>query len=165
VIIAPRFGASSGDTGNGGGACRDTLAQGEADWNCEVQRPNSWRSGGSELGGKGVTSYDYIDELLHLLSRREIFPNLRAIVFAGHSAGAQFVIRYQMSNRIQKLGIPCFVPRRQQLSLSLSRSTTPNRERTAREYRVCRARLQSVACLESGRTFCSVWRCPELHDV
>jgi pimeloyl-ACP methyl ester carboxylesterase len=107
VIIAPRFAASSGDTGNGGGSCRDALAQGEADWSCEVQRPNSWRSGGGELGGKGLTSYDYIDELLRLLSRREIFPNLRAIVFAGHSAGAQFVIRYQMSNRIhEKLGIP-----------------------------------------------------------
>jgi hypothetical protein len=35
-----------------------------------------------------------------------LFPNLRAIVFAGHSAGAQFVIRYQMSNRVhEQLGV------------------------------------------------------------
>jgi pimeloyl-ACP methyl ester carboxylesterase len=106
VIIAPRFAASGGDTGNGGGACRDVLAPHEANWNCEVQLPNSWRSGGTEIGG-GLTSYDYIDELLRSLGSKEAFPNLRVIVFAGHSAGAQFVVRYQMSNRIhEKLRVP-----------------------------------------------------------
>src|SRR3954454_25230319 len=55
VVIAPRFAASSGITGNGIGACHDALAPGEADWNCEVQRPNSWRSGGSELAGKRLS--------------------------------------------------------------------------------------------------------------
>jgi acetyl esterase/lipase len=29
-----------------------------------------------------------------------LFPNLRAIVVAGHSAGGQFVARYQMANRV-----------------------------------------------------------------
>ena len=107
MIVSPRFAAGSGDTGNGGGACRDVLAPGEADWNCEVQRANSWRSGGNELAGKGITSYDFMDELLRLLARKEVFPNMRAIVVAGHSAGGQFVIRYQMSNKVhERLGVP-----------------------------------------------------------
>src|SRR3954454_7003355 len=70
LIIAPRFAASTGDTGDGVGSCRDALAPGEADWDCEVQRPNSWRSGGTESGGKSLTLYDYIDQLLSLISIR-----------------------------------------------------------------------------------------------
>jgi len=107
LVIAPRFAASGGNMGNGLGACHDQLAFNEADWDCEVQRPNSWRSGGAESGSGGLTSYDFMDHLLMLVSNKAVFPNLRAIVLAGHSAGAQFVIRYQMSNRIhERLGTP-----------------------------------------------------------
>jgi hypothetical protein len=41
------------------------------------------------------------------LAQKDVFPNLKTIVVAGHSAGAQFVTRYEMLNQIHgKLGIP-----------------------------------------------------------
>jgi hypothetical protein len=48
-----------------------------------------------------------VDEILRRLASRERFPNLKSIVVAGHSAGGQYVTRYEMLNRIhEKLGIP-----------------------------------------------------------
>ena len=53
------------------------------------------------------TSFDVMDEILMRLARSEAFPNLRSIVLAGHSAGGQFVGRYQMSNQVHdKLKLP-----------------------------------------------------------
>lgn len=44
---------------------------------------------------------------LTLLARKEVFPNLRGIVFAGHSAGGQFATRYEMANKMHDtLGVP-----------------------------------------------------------
>src|SRR5438874_13794068 len=48
-----------------------------------------------------------MDEILRHLSRKEIFPNLKFIVLAGHSAGGQYVTRYEMANRLHEtLGVP-----------------------------------------------------------
>jgi hypothetical protein len=41
-----------------------------------------------------------VDELVRKLNRKDVFPNLRAIVVAGHSAGGQFVNRYEMANTV-----------------------------------------------------------------
>jgi hypothetical protein len=55
----------------------------------------------------GVTTFEVMDELLMKLSRRNAFPNLRSIVLAGHSAGGQFVNRYEMANQVhEKLAVP-----------------------------------------------------------
>ena len=97
IVIAPRFASRNGV------GCADTLDEGEANWPCEG---NSWRSGGI-AAGQAVTSFDLADRILLMLARRSMFPNLRAIVVAGHSAGGQFVTRYQMANRVHdRLGIP-----------------------------------------------------------
>src|SRR6476660_1818860 len=75
-------------------------------WICDAQRPDTWRSGGAAFTGK-LSSFDFMDEILRRLARKEVFPNLKAIVVAGHSAGGQFVIRYEMLNQVHdKLGIP-----------------------------------------------------------
>ncbi len=96
LVIAPRF-ASNASQG-----CQDKLALDEVNWNC-----NTWRSGGPAPGNDKVTSYDFIDEILRKVARKDVFPNLRAIVVAGHSAGGQFVNRYEMSNQVHdKLGVP-----------------------------------------------------------
>jgi pimeloyl-ACP methyl ester carboxylesterase len=47
-----------------------------------------------------------MDDLLRKLAARRAFPNLGTVVVAGHSAGGQFVTRYEMSNRVHEtLGV------------------------------------------------------------
>ena len=107
MIVAPHFASNSSMPGNEIGNCRDSLAPNEANWICEAQRPDTWRSGGSAIGGSKLSSFDFMDEILRRLANKEFFPNLKTIVVAGHSAGGQFVIRYAMLNRVNdSLGIP-----------------------------------------------------------
>jgi pimeloyl-ACP methyl ester carboxylesterase len=97
IIVAPRFASNDG-------TCRDRLDANEVNWPCAGQ---SWRSGAAALGQGSLTSYDFMDELLGRLARRDVFPRLSAIVVAGHSAGGQFVGRYEMANRVHdRLGVP-----------------------------------------------------------
>jgi pimeloyl-ACP methyl ester carboxylesterase len=101
VVISPRFASNSG---NAGGGCADKLDTNEINWPCGG---NSWRSGGVAAGSKELTSFDFVDEILRKLARKEIFPKLKQIVVAGHSAGGQFVNRYEMANQVHdQLGIP-----------------------------------------------------------
>lgn len=107
IIVAPRFASDGSVSGNEGGYCHDTLAPDEANWICETQRPDTWRSGGQAIGNGSLSSFDFMDEILRRLARKEYFPNLKTIVVAGHSAGGQFVMRYEMLNRVHdSLGIP-----------------------------------------------------------
>jgi hypothetical protein len=95
VLIVPHIASAAG-------SCKDTLAPGEVSWNC-----SSWRTGGASMADEKLTTFDMVDELLLRLAKKEAFPNLKAIVLAGHSAGGQFVNRYEMSNRVhEKLGVP-----------------------------------------------------------
>jgi pimeloyl-ACP methyl ester carboxylesterase len=97
IVIAPRFASN-------GGACQDTLAVSEVNWSCSG---DSWRSGGVASSDDGLTSYDFADEILRKLARKDVFPNLKAIVLAGHSAGGQYVTRYEMANLVHDtLGVP-----------------------------------------------------------
>jgi pimeloyl-ACP methyl ester carboxylesterase len=91
VVVAPRFAS------NEGRGCADKLDANEVNWPCGG---DSWRSGGVANGNKELTSFDFADELLRTLARKSVFPNLRTIVIAGHSAGGQFVTRYEMANKI-----------------------------------------------------------------
>jgi pimeloyl-ACP methyl ester carboxylesterase len=107
VIVSPRFASNSSAPGNQTGDCRDALAPDEANWICETQRADSWRSGGGEVGNDKLTSFDFMDEVLRRLARKDVFPNLKSIVVAGHSAGGQFAIRYEMSNQVHdSVGVP-----------------------------------------------------------
>jgi hypothetical protein len=97
IIIAPAI--RSADAG-----CKDALAPNEVSWSC---RGDTWRSGGVAASHPGLTSFDFVDEILRRLADRKVFPNLKAIVVAGHSAGGQFVHRYEMANRVHDtLGVP-----------------------------------------------------------
>lgn len=96
LVISPRM-ASNNGTG-----CRDVLAPNEISWNCQ-----SWRSGGPSISHPSVNSFDFLDAILRKVARKDVFPNVRAIVVSGHSAGGQVVNRYEMSNQVHdKLGIP-----------------------------------------------------------
>jgi pimeloyl-ACP methyl ester carboxylesterase len=100
IIVSPRFASNSTAPGNQIGDCHDALAPDEANWICETQRADSWRSGGGEVGNDKLTSFDFMDEIVRRLARKDVFPNLKNIVVAGHSAGGQFVIRYEMANQV-----------------------------------------------------------------
>ncbi|MGH7562109.1 MAG: alpha/beta fold hydrolase, partial [Gemmatimonadales bacterium] len=96
LVVSPRMAS------NDGRGCRDALGEREISWNC-----GSWRSGGAALSDSAVTSFDFMDELIKRVARKEVFPNVRAIVVAGHSAGGQVVNRYSMANRVHEtLGVP-----------------------------------------------------------
>jgi len=97
IVIAPRIASADG-------SCRDTLDTNEVSWSCGG---DSWRSGGVSPANKDLTSFDFVDEILRKLADKKVFPNLQAIVVAGHSAGGQFVARYEMANKVHDtLGVP-----------------------------------------------------------
>lgn len=96
VVIAPAFHSADGE-------CHDRLAAGEVSWSCGAV---SWRSGGAAVGEADLTAFDFMDRLLKRLADRRVFPNLKTIVVAGHSAGGQFVTRYEMANTVHdSLGV------------------------------------------------------------
>jgi hypothetical protein len=102
IVISPRFASRDG------GGCEDRLSADELSWPCNG---DSWRSGGVAtnlaMNGEQLTSFDFADEILRKLANKDVFPNLRGIVFSGHSAGGQFVTRYEMANQVHdKIGIP-----------------------------------------------------------
>jgi pimeloyl-ACP methyl ester carboxylesterase len=90
IVIAPRVASADG-------SCHDTLEANEVSWSCGG---DSWRSGGVSPANKDLTSFDFVDEILRRLADKKVFPNLQAIVVAGHSAGGQFVARYEMANKV-----------------------------------------------------------------
>ena len=84
--------------------CNDTLAQNEVNYSCGG---DSWRSGGVSNSSDKITSFDFVDEIMKKLASKKAFPNLKHIVLAGHSAGGQYVNRYEMANKIHEtLGVP-----------------------------------------------------------
>ena len=97
VVISPRVASAAGN-------CADKLSPNEVSWSCTG---DSWRSGGASASHPDLTSFDFVDQILRKLANKTTFPNLRAIVVAGHSAGGQFVARYQMAIRVHdSLGVP-----------------------------------------------------------
>jgi len=94
LVIAPRFAS------NDRRSCKDEVAPGELLWHCQPGA-DTWRHGGEAIEAS-VNSFDVVDELLRRLNDRSVFPNMRAIVLFGHSAGGQYVNRYAMANTIHE---------------------------------------------------------------
>ena len=86
IVIAPRFAAG-----------RDSVKPNEILW---PEGGNSWRAGGPSPSNPAITSFDFIDALVKTLADKKNFPNLKAIVVAGHSAGGQLATRYAMTNKL-----------------------------------------------------------------
>ncbi len=86
IVVAPHFIAGT-----------DKPAGNEVMW---PEGQNSWRSGGVSPTNSTITSFDFVDEIVRKLADKKIFPNLRQIVVAGHSAGGQFATRYEMTNKV-----------------------------------------------------------------
>jgi pimeloyl-ACP methyl ester carboxylesterase len=56
-----------------------------------------WEGGDPAVGPAPASSFDALDAILARLSDRRLFPNLRQVVVAGHSGGAQVVQRYAIA--------------------------------------------------------------------
>nr|GFC73418.1 hypothetical protein [Tanacetum cinerariifolium] len=71
-------------------------------WAANAQKRLNWlepgeKSLGSKATGvKPISSFVVIDHILKRLSDSKLFPNLKEIVIAGHSGGAQVVQRYAL---------------------------------------------------------------------
>ncbi|MBN6209865.1 alpha/beta hydrolase [Ralstonia flatus] len=60
---------------------------------------DDWKVGKPSKDAAATSAFEVVDEILHRLANRSIFPNLKTIVLAGHSAGGQFVQRYAVLGR------------------------------------------------------------------
>ena len=93
IVIAPHLIAS-----------RDKPAPNEVLW--PNRGGDTWRSGGMSTSNPNLSAFDFMDEIIRKLANKRIFPNLTQVVVAGHSAGGQFVTRYETANKIHdKLGV------------------------------------------------------------
>lgn len=94
LVIAPQFHATDG-------SCKDKLAPGEERFAC-----HGWQDGVANSEAP-LSSFTAMDRLLNAVDNRDLFPALKEIVLAGHSAGGQFVQRYAATNRVDgKLSVP-----------------------------------------------------------
>ncbi|MFJ2693059.1 alpha/beta fold hydrolase [Pseudomonas sp. NPDC087336] len=57
---------------------------------------NEWMAGGESSAPFRLSSFDALDEIIARLGDRQQFPDLKQIVIAGHSGGAQVVQRYAL---------------------------------------------------------------------
>lgn len=60
---------------------------------------NAWMGGEPSADGASLSSYAVLDAIARRLADRRLFPNLRRVVFIGHSGGAQVVQRYAVAAR------------------------------------------------------------------
>jgi pimeloyl-ACP methyl ester carboxylesterase len=58
-----------------------------------------WEGGDSATAPTPASSFEALDAILTRLSDRRLFPNLKAVVVAGHSGGAQVVQRYAIAGQ------------------------------------------------------------------
>lgn len=58
-----------------------------------------WEGGDAALAPNPVSSFEALDAILAKLSDRRIFPNLKQVVVAGHSGGAQIAQRYAIAGK------------------------------------------------------------------
>merc|ERR1711865_492267 len=67
----------------------------------------NWKWGGNstEKLAASISSFETLDEMVTILMQRSLYPKLRKIIFAGHSAGGQIIQRYALFNRIDRPGM------------------------------------------------------------
>ncbi len=58
-----------------------------------------WEGGDDAVGPTSASSFDALDAILARLADKKLFPNLKQVVVAGHSGGAQVVQRYAIAGK------------------------------------------------------------------
>ncbi|OZY40081.1 hypothetical protein CJF43_19975 [Pseudomonas fragi] len=90
LIVAPQFLNDTDDT-------RHALPDAVLRWHA-----NDWMAGAPALSPAPLSSYAAVDKILERLDDRKRLPNLREVVVAGHSGGAQVVQRYALTTQADK---------------------------------------------------------------
>jgi hypothetical protein len=88
LLVAPQFLSTA-----------DVSAHG-APGNLLSWKGNAWMAGANAASGAPVSSYAVLDDIAKQLADRRLFPNLKTIVFAGHSGGAQVLQRYAIASHV-----------------------------------------------------------------
>src|ERR1700755_1935132 len=60
-----------------------------------------WEGGDPAVAPTPASSFEALDAILARLADRKLFPNLRVVVVAGHSGGAQVVQRYAIAGKAE----------------------------------------------------------------
>ncbi|WP_434574190.1 alpha/beta hydrolase [Pseudomonas sp. Z3-6] len=97
LVIAPQF-------LNEQDVARHTLPNDLLRW-----QGNDWMAGGLSTGPNPVSSFQVLDDIVARVSDRQQFPEVKDIVIAGHSGGAQVVQRYALLAQGQYRINPHFV--------------------------------------------------------
>lgn len=87
LMIVPQFLAEIDISAHG--LSPDTLR-----WSLE-----GWEGGDTAQGPVPLSSFDALDAILARLADAKLFPNLKQVVVAGHSGGAQVVQRYAIAGK------------------------------------------------------------------
>jgi pimeloyl-ACP methyl ester carboxylesterase len=85
IVIAPQFLTEADADAN-------SLAPDTLRWTL-----HGWEAGYPAVGPAPASSFDALDAILAKLADRVLFPNLKQVVVAGHSGGAQLVQRYAIA--------------------------------------------------------------------
>lgn len=113
VIMAPQF-MNQQDIG-----CYPVDANNVSTSNALVYDTNDWSQGGDSIyptsindtnnvpfNISGVSSYQAIDTAVAWFANKTIFPNMKTIIVAGHSMGAQTVQRYALLGAVPSGTVP-----------------------------------------------------------
>lgn len=96
AIMAPYF--PNGDDKSFGYPWTDGLSPGRGSTtNCLVWKSSQWSAGGNNqypYTSANTSSYTVLDQIIQYFDNATLFPNMKQIVIAGHSLGAQTVQRY-----------------------------------------------------------------------
>lgn len=67
---------------------------------------HDWKWGGDSTRDlpAGISTFAVLDTFIEMMSDKSVYPNLRSIVVAGHSAGGQLIQRYALFNRVDAVG-------------------------------------------------------------
>jgi pimeloyl-ACP methyl ester carboxylesterase len=66
-------------------------------------RQGVWEAGVDAAAPSAISAYTVIDSIVEHLADRNLFPNLKTIVLAGHSGGGQAMQRYAIVGHAEKL--------------------------------------------------------------
>lgn len=66
-------------------------------------RDSDWSGGHDATAPAPISSFEAIDAIIARLADRRLFPNLRDVIVAGHSAGGQIVQRYAVVGGAEQL--------------------------------------------------------------